>query len=154
MISFCTACMLLFLIRNPVVWWTYPLQHNVIFCIVLTMNNIISFYYYLNRVSLFTNLKWYKLTVHSPFMLIHCLELHLCLCSWYVIQWSGEAGCSCTMQFPAVLTMNNVYYVNAILNRVSLFLTKKWEELTTLMLIRAKPVIYLLVSLSGWQHYC
>ena len=86
-------------------------------------------------------------------MLIRCLELHLCFCSWSVIQWSGEAGRSCTMPFPAVLTMNNAYYVNAILNRVSLFLTKKWDELTALMLIRAKPVIYLLVSLSGWQHY-
>ena len=44
-IFFCTACMLLFFICNPVVWWTYPLQHNVIFCNVLTMNNVISFYY-------------------------------------------------------------------------------------------------------------
>jgi hypothetical protein len=48
------------------------------------------------------------------------------------------------MPFP---TMS--YYVNAILNRVSLFATKKWDELIALMLIRAKPVIYLLVSFSG-----
>jgi len=41
------------------------------------------------------------------------------------------------------------YYVNAILNRVSLFTTKKWDELTALMLIRAKSVFSLLVSLSG-----
>ena len=33
------------------------------------------------------------------------------------------------------------YDVNAILNHVSLFAHKKWDELTALMLIRAKPVI-------------
>ena len=147
-------CMLVFLICNPVVWWDYQQQHNVISCYVSTMNNAILYKCYLNRVSLFTNLKWYKLTVHSPFMLIRCLELHLCLCSWSVIQWSGEAGRSCTMPFPAVLTRNSAYYFNAILNCVSLFLTKKWDELTALMIIRPKPVIYLLVSLSGWQHCC
>ena len=53
------------------------------------------------------------------------------------------------MPFPVVLTMNDAYYVNANLNHVSLFLTNKCDELTALMLIRAKPIIYLLVSLSG-----
>ena len=76
-------------------------------------------------------------------MLIRCLELHVCLCSWSVIRWSGEAGCSCTMPFPTVITMNNAYYVNVILNIVSLFLTKKWDELTALMLIRALLSTYL-----------
>ena len=45
--------------------------------------------------------------------------------------------------------MNNVYYVNTILNYVSLLLTKKLDELIALVLIRAKPITYLRVSLSG-----
>jgi hypothetical protein len=39
--------------------------------------------------------------------------------------------------------------VNVILNHVSLFANNKCDELTALMLIRAKPVISLLVSLLG-----
>ena len=56
-------------------------------------------------------MKWYTLAVHSQFMLIRCLTLHVCLCSWSVIQWSGEAGRSWTMSLTAILTMNNAYYV-------------------------------------------
>jgi hypothetical protein len=40
------------------------------------------------------------------------------------------------------------YYVNAILNCISLFGNKKWEEFTSLMLMCVKPVTYELVLLS------
>ena len=53
------------------------------------------------------------------------------------------------MPFPAALTMNNAYYVNAILNRVSLFLTKKLDELITLMLICAKLLSTYLFLFQG-----
>ena len=38
---FRTTSMLVFLICNPVVWWDYQQQHNVISCYVSTMNNAI-----------------------------------------------------------------------------------------------------------------
>ena len=139
MIFFCTACMLLFFICNPVVWWTYPLQHNVIFCNVLTMNNVISFYYYLNHLFIFQS--DIKLTTDT-------YEFLMCN---LVVSWSCQLlrnVISCH-----VLTWTIPYCVNAILNYVTLFVSKKCDELSALILICAKPVIRLLVSLSEWGGY-
>ena len=144
MIFFCTACMLLFFIRNPVVWWTYPLQHNVIFCNVLTMNNVISFYYYLNRLFICQSEMGY---IDST-LTIDTYEFLICNA---VVSWSCQLlhnVISCH-----VLTWTIPYCVNAILKCVTLFVSKKCDELSALILICAKLVICLLVYLSEWGGY-
>ena len=144
MIFLCTACMLLFFICNPVVWWTYRLQHNVIFCNVLTMKNVISFYYYLNCLFICQ----YEMGLIGSTLTIDTYEFLICnpVVSWSCQLLHNVISCH-------VLTWTIPYCVNAILNYVTLFVSKKCDELSALILICAKPVICLLVYLSEWGGY-
>ena len=64
--------MLVFFICNPVVWWSWPLLHNVISCHVLGVN---IFYSIVIQVSLFATKKWNE----STSLLLICEKHVICL---------------------------------------------------------------------------